>query len=89
MDHFNCVFQKSTENTTSQLYTEMSRLVRLYASNLLTREAVASVGDNLKNLPFNSESLLDREDIGIGTNTWALISSLEEEHDIAPYFLML
>ena len=37
MDNFNKVFQKSTENTTCQLYSEMSRLVRVYASNLLTR----------------------------------------------------
>ncbi len=34
MGKFNCLFQKSTQNTTCQLYTEMSRLVRLYASNV-------------------------------------------------------
>ena len=34
MDKFNRLFQKSTENTTCQLYSEMCRLVRLYASNI-------------------------------------------------------
>ena len=50
MDRFNRVFQKSTENTTCQLYTEMRRLVRLYAANLLEREAIVAVGDNLQML---------------------------------------
>ena len=86
MDRFNCIFQKSTENTTSQLYVEMNRLVRLYASNILTREAISSAGDNLKNLNMNDENILDTEDIGIGTNTWAIISTVEEEHDITPFF---
>ena len=40
MDKFNRLFQKSPQNTTCQLYTEMSRLVRLYASNLLKRECI-------------------------------------------------
>ena len=47
MDRFNCLFQKSNENTSCQLYSEMSRLVRLYASNLLKGEAITAVGDNL------------------------------------------
>ena len=44
MDRFNCLFQKSTQNTTCQLYTEMYRLVRLHASNLLKAEAVTAAG---------------------------------------------
>ena len=40
MDRFNRTFQKSTENTTCELYTEMTRLVRIYAANVLTQEAV-------------------------------------------------
>ena len=31
-DRFNRLFQKSTENTTSQLYDKMNRLVRLYVT---------------------------------------------------------
>ena len=42
MDKFNSLFQKSTQNTTCQLYTEMSRLVRLYASNPLKPECRTS-----------------------------------------------
>ena len=86
MDRFNCVFQKSTENTTSQLYSEMSRLVRLYAANVLTTEAIKSVGDDLKSLKFTDENLLGKEDLGIGETTWTLIAALEEECDIAPFF---
>ena len=37
IDRFNRVFQKSTENTTCQLFDETSRLVRLYASHLLKK----------------------------------------------------
>ena len=35
---------------------------------------------------MNDENILDKEDIGIGTNTWAIISTVEEEHDITPFF---
>ena len=47
IDRFNIVFQKSTENTTCQLFDEISRLVRLYASNLLTKETIVAVGDKI------------------------------------------
>ena len=50
MDKFNRLFQKSTQNTTCQLYTEMSRLVQLYASNLLKLECIVAVGDDLSQL---------------------------------------
>ena len=83
MDRFNRVFQKTTENTTGQLYVEMSRLVRIYAANILT---INSVGDNLKDLDFSDDNLLEKEDLGIDTNTWALISVLEEEYDTTPFF---
>ena len=67
MDRFNRVSQKTTENTTGQLYVEMSRLVRIYAANILTREAINSVSDNLD---FSDVNFLRKEDLGIGTNTW-------------------
>ena len=37
MDRFNRVLKKSTENTTCELFIDMSRLVKLYASNVLNR----------------------------------------------------
>ena len=40
MDKFNKLFQKFKENSTCQLYNEMGRLVRLYASNLLKPDVI-------------------------------------------------
>ena len=48
MDKFNRLFQKSTQNTTCQLYTEMSRLVRLYASNVLKLESITAGSQQAK-----------------------------------------
>ncbi len=50
MDKFNRLFQKSTQNTTCHLYMEMSRLVRLYASNVLKPESITAVGEDLYKL---------------------------------------
>ena len=85
MDCFSRVFQKSTENTTCELYTEMSRLVRLYAANLLKTPAILNAADDLSKLSFSEENQLSDESLGIGTNTWTCISQLEEE-DISPFF---
>ena len=74
MDIFNRIFQKSTENTTGFLYKEMSRLVQKYAANILTKETILSVRDNLKDLKF--DDLLERKHVGIGSETWACISML-------------
>ena len=84
MDRFSKVFQKSYENTTCQLYTEISRLVKLYAFNILTTTSIEEAGDNLKNLKF--DSILDTEHMGIGSQTWISIAGLEEEHDTKPFF---
>ena len=78
------MFQKSDENTTCQLYAEISRLVRLYAANLLPTESITGVGDNLSNLTF--ETQLERENLGIGMDTWASIAVLEQERDPKPFF---
>ena len=86
MDRFNRVFQKSTENTTSQLYTEMSRLTRLYASNVLQRSAITSVGDYLRKLNLDISFQLPDENFGIGTDTWTCLSELQEEYDLKPFF---
>ena len=72
MDRFNHWFQKSNENTSCQLYSEMSRLVRLYASNLLKGEAITTVGDNLTLLSFARNKQLEDENLGIGSATWAV-----------------
>ena len=74
MDQFNCLFQNSTDNTTCQLHSEMSRLVRLCASNLLKLEVIIAAHGNLAFLKFaNDQQLLD-ENLGVGTDTWAHIS---------------
>ncbi|SMN12558.1 hypothetical protein SPBRAN_1767 [uncultured Candidatus Thioglobus sp.] len=86
MNRFNQLFQKSMENTTCQLYTEMSRLVRLYAGNLLKPEAIVAAGDNLSLLSFADEDQLANDKLGIGTDTWLHISELEQEHDPKPFF---
>ena len=86
MDKFNRLFQKSTKNTTCQLYTEMNRLVRLYASNLLKPATILAVGDNLSLLSFARTGQLLDENLGLGDNTWLHISDLEEEQDCKPFF---
>ena len=84
MDRFNRVFQKSYENTTCQLYTEMNRLVKLYAANVLTTASIQAAGENFKNLKFDNQ--LEKEHLGIGSNTWISVAELEQEHDTKPFF---
>ena len=86
MDRFNCMFQQSSENTTCQLYSEMSRLVRLYASNLLKPESILSVGDALTQLSFATKNQLADENLGIGNEAWIHLSSFEEEYDPKPFY---
>ena len=85
MNRFNQVFKKSTENTTCKLYTEISRLTRLYAVNLLKPETISSVGNNPHELSFDSEGQLDDENLGIGSHTWGVLAETEEEHDLRPF----
>ena len=86
MDKFNRVFQKSTENTTCELYTEMCRLTSLYAANLLKTDAITSVGSNIHQISVECGSQLDDENLGVGSDTWKCITELEEEHDTKPFF---
>ena len=86
MDRFNRLFQKSTENTTSELYDEMNWLVRLYAANRLKRDAILAAGGNLSLLNLETENQLLDEDLGIGTNTWTNIAELEAELNTKPFF---
>lgn len=48
IDQFDWLFQKSTQNTTPQLYDEMNQLVRVYASNFLTADTILKAGAYLK-----------------------------------------
>ncbi len=75
MDRFNRLFQKSSENTTCELYVEMNRLVRLYAANLMTNDAILEATDNLRLLNFDATNQLPDENLGIGDNTWVTLAS--------------
>lgn len=86
IDRFNRLFQKSTENTTSQLYDEMNRLIRLYASNFLTSDTVLEARNNLRNLKFDVDNQLSNEELGIGDETWVSVAVLEETEDTTPFF---
>ena len=86
IDQFNRVFQKSTENTTCQLYDEMSRLVQLYASNVLSKDSIVAVGDNLQRLNFESINQLPDENLGVGESTWTCLHNLEQEYDLKSFF---
>ena len=86
MDRFNRLFQKSTQNTTCQLYTEMSRLVRMYASNLLMPESITAVNNDLSQLNFAPTNQLADENLGLGDDTWACLSEMEEDFNLKPFF---
>ena len=77
-DKFNRLFQKSTQNATCQLYTEMSRLVRLYASNVLKPESITAVGEDLSKPSFAIANQLADENLGFGDSTWAALSAMED-----------
>ena len=89
MDRFNILFQKLTEKTTCKLYVEMSRLVRLYAGNLLKREVILAAGDKLKEQKLDCSSQVLDEHLGIGNDTWISIAALEEELDPKPFYFLL
>ena len=74
MDKFNTVFQKSTENTTCMLHSETTRLVKLYAANLLSRNIILAAGENLKEICLDKKGQLHDENLGIGTKTWVCLS---------------
>ena len=51
---------------------------------MLTASSIQAAGENLKDLTFDSQ--LEKERLGIGTDTWVAISVLEQEHDTDPFF---
>ena len=52
------------------------RLVRLYASNFLTTDAVLAANDNLQNLVLSEENQVADEDLGSGSDTWVSVAEL-------------
>ena len=84
MDRFSKMFQKSYQSTTCELLAEITRLVKLYAANVLTTASIQAAGENLKHLKFDSQ--LEKEHLGIGTDTWVAVAELEQEHDTKPFF---
>ena len=87
MNHFSRMFQKSTENTTCELYGEVCRLTKLYCKNLLTAEAILAADENLTLLNIDRDSQVSKENLGIGTDTWACLAVYEQEEDPKPFFL--
>lgn len=65
---------------------EMSRLVRLYAGNLVKREVILAAGDKLKELKLEASSQVTNELLRIGDETWICVDDLEQEHDTKPFF---
>lgn len=63
----------------------MSRLVRLFASNILKPDTIHSV-DNLSHLSLARKDHLDDENLGVGTDTWAYLSAMEEDSDPKPFY---
>ena len=86
MDRFSKMFQKSTENTSCEVYEEMCRLPRIYAGNFLKKEAILAVGDKLKELKLDSSNQVPDEHLGIGIETWTSVAELEHEYDTKPFF---
>ena len=74
------VFQKSTENTTCELYTEMCRLLKVYVANILKRDVITAAGNDFSLLSLSDENL------GIGTRTWTDLVELEAERELKPFF---
>ena len=64
----------------------MNRLVRLYASNFLSTEAVLEASDNLRSLVLSEENQVANEELGIGSDTWVSVTELEATHDTTPFF---
>ena len=60
--------------------------MRLYASNFLTREAIAAADSDLSLLNLSQECQLPDENLGIGTETWGALVELEEERELKPFF---
>ena len=65
----------------------MSKLVRLYAANVLRTDVIIVASDNLHNLNMDPESQLADENLRIGQATWEHLAELQLEHDLKPFFV--
>ena len=67
MDRFNRSFQKSNESNTCELFTEINRLVRIYAANVLTENSLLQVGDKIHTIDLDKvENYKPDENMSIG-----------------------
>ena len=72
------------ENSTCHLYSEMGRLVRLYAFSLLTPDVIKATENKLGSRNLETRGQLADENLGIGNDTWVHLTELEEEHNVKP-----
>ena len=47
-------------------------------------DSIEAAGDNLKNFKF--DNILDKEHMGISSDTWVAVLAMEQEHDTKPCF---
>ena len=85
MNRFNRLFQKSSENTTCELYVEMNRCSTI-CSKCSDNEAILEANDNLTLLNFDAINQLSDQNLGIGDNTWIALALVEQEHDTKSFF---
>ena len=58
-----------------------------YTSKFVKLEVIQDAADNLTTLSLTDENLLDNEELGIGTDTWATLTVLQEEMPLTPFFV--
>ena len=61
MDRFNRSFQKSNENTTCELYTDIVRFTNIYVVNFLTEETVRKAGNKIHLVDMDKVTLYEVE----------------------------
>ena len=58
----------------------------MYASNLLMPESITAVNNDLSQLNFAPTNQLADENLGLGDDTWACLSEMEEDFNLKPFF---
>ena len=64
----------------------LNRFVKLYAANILKKEALLEASNNLRLLNFETSNQLSDKNMGIGDSTWLVLAEVENEHDTKPFF---
>jgi len=54
----------------------MTRLVKLFAANIVTTQSIEALHNNLNSL--RCDNVLDQEHIGIGRKIWFVVSAVEQ-----------